>query len=36
MAVDEGGDLVEVFEDIVVRVSGGTTWEPLLKPEIRK
>jgi Fe-S-cluster-containing dehydrogenase component len=25
------GDLVEVFEDIVVRVAGGTTWEPFLR-----
>jgi Fe-S-cluster-containing dehydrogenase component len=36
MAVDEGADLVEVFEDVVVHVSGGTTWEPVLKPEIKK
>jgi len=26
-----GGDLTEVFEDIVVRVSGGSTWEPFLR-----
>jgi len=25
------GDLTEVFEDIVVRVSGGSTWEPFLR-----
>jgi len=25
------GDLVEVFEDIVVKVAGGTTWEPFLR-----
>lgn len=25
------GDLVEVFDDIVVRVSGGTTWQPFLR-----
>lgn len=25
------GDFVEVFEDIVVKVSGGSTWEPLLR-----
>jgi Fe-S-cluster-containing dehydrogenase component len=25
------GDLVEVFEDIVVKVSGGTLWEPFLR-----
>jgi len=24
-------DLVEVFDDIVVRVAGGTTWEPFLR-----
>jgi len=27
------GDLVEVFPDIVVRVAGGTTWEPFLRPK---
>jgi Fe-S-cluster-containing dehydrogenase component len=26
-----GGDLMEVFEDIVVRVSGGLLWEPFLR-----
>lgn len=26
-----GGDLVEVFKDIVVRVAGGSTWEPFLR-----
>ena len=25
------GDLVEVFDDIVVKVSGGSLWEPLLR-----
>jgi Fe-S-cluster-containing dehydrogenase component len=25
------GDMVEIFEDIVVRVTGGTTWEPFLR-----
>ena len=25
------GDLVEVFEDIVVKVTGGITWEPFLR-----
>ncbi len=25
------GDLVEVFEDIVVKVSGGVLWEPFLR-----
>ncbi|GAI37204.1 unnamed protein product [marine sediment metagenome] len=29
------GDLVEVFEDIVVKVSGGGLWEPFLR-EIKK
>ena len=27
------GDLVEVFEDIVVKVSGGSTWEPFVRKE---
>ena len=26
-------DLVEVFDDIVVRVSGGSLWEPFLREE---
>ncbi len=26
-----GGDLMEVFPDIVVKVSGGTRWEPFLR-----
>ena len=30
------GDLVEVFEDIVVRVSGGSTWEPFLREKTKK
>jgi Fe-S-cluster-containing dehydrogenase component len=25
------GNMVEIFEDIVVRVAGGTTWEPFLR-----
>lgn len=25
------GDLVEVFDDIVIRVTGGTTWQPFLR-----
>lgn len=25
------GDLVEVFDDIVIRVAGGTTWQPFLR-----
>ena len=29
--VDKEDDLVEVFEGIVVRVSGGSTWEPFLR-----
>ena len=29
-------DLVEVFEDIVVRVAGGSTWEPFLMEKERK
>lgn len=29
--VDPGGDLIEVFDDIVVRVAGGSTWEPFLR-----
>ena len=37
-SVDSGEDLVEVFEDIVVKVPGGSTWEPLLiqKEEVQK
>ncbi len=31
--VTEEDDLVEVFEDIVVRVSGGDLWEPFLREE---
>jgi len=31
--VEVGGDLVEVFEDIVVKVSGGVLWEPFLREE---
>ncbi|MFQ6036472.1 MAG: 4Fe-4S dicluster domain-containing protein [Sedimentisphaerales bacterium] len=33
--VSKEEDLVEVFEDIVVQVSGGSTWQPFLK-EIEK
>ncbi len=29
--VSVGGDLVEVFDDIVVKVSGGSRWEPFLR-----
>jgi Fe-S-cluster-containing dehydrogenase component len=28
---DKENDLVEIFEDIVVRVAGGSTWEPFLR-----
>jgi Fe-S-cluster-containing dehydrogenase component len=30
------GDLVEVFDGIVVKVSGGTLWEPFLGEKIKK
>ena len=30
------GDLVEVFEDIVVRVAGGVLWEPFLREKAKK
>ncbi|UCG48698.1 MAG: 4Fe-4S binding protein [Phycisphaerales bacterium] len=30
------GDLVEVFEGIIVRVNGGTTWEPFLRDKVSK
>lgn len=29
--VEAGGDLTEVFDDIVVKVSGGVRWEPFLR-----
>jgi Fe-S-cluster-containing dehydrogenase component len=29
--LNKQSDLVEVFEDIVVRVAGGSTWEPFLR-----
>jgi Fe-S-cluster-containing dehydrogenase component len=29
--IEKEGDLVEVFEDIVVRVHGGVLWEPFLR-----
>jgi len=29
-------DLTEVFEDIVVRVTGGSTWEPFLREKAEK
>lgn len=29
------GDLIEVFDDIVVRVAGGTRWEPFLKEKVK-
>ena len=31
-----GGDMTEVFDDIVVRVSGGETWEPFLREKAKK
>jgi Fe-S-cluster-containing dehydrogenase component len=31
--VKVGGDLVEVFEDVVVKVSGGSMWEPFVRKE---
>ena len=30
------GDLIEVFDDIVVKVSGGVTWEPFLIEKAKK
>ncbi|MBN1362361.1 MAG: 4Fe-4S dicluster domain-containing protein [Sedimentisphaerales bacterium] len=29
--VEPGGDLVEVFDGIVAKVAGGSTWEPFLR-----
>jgi Fe-S-cluster-containing dehydrogenase component len=29
--LDKEKDLIEVFDDIVVKVTGGTTWEPFLR-----
>ena len=31
--IKKEGDLVEVFEDIVVKVAGGQLWEPFLREE---
>ena len=31
--VEATGDLVEIFDGIVVKVAGGSTWEPFLKDE---
>ena len=31
-----GGDMVEVFEDIVVKVADGILWEPFLKEKSKK
>jgi len=31
--VEKGEDLIEVFQDIVVKVSGGVLWEPFLRQE---
>jgi Fe-S-cluster-containing dehydrogenase component len=30
------GDLTEVFDDIVVKVSGGSTWEPFLREKAKR
>jgi Fe-S-cluster-containing dehydrogenase component len=30
------GDLTEVFDDIVVKVSGGVKWEPFLREKVKK
>jgi len=30
---EPGDDLVEVFDGIVVKVAGGSTWEPFVKSE---
>jgi Fe-S-cluster-containing dehydrogenase component len=30
------GDLVEVFDDIVVKVSGGSLWKPFLREKVEK
>lgn len=29
--LDKESDVVEVFEDIVVKVTGDSTWEPFLR-----
>jgi len=34
--VNAGGDLIEVFDDIVVKVSGGVRWEPFLREKVKK
>ncbi|MFC1780716.1 4Fe-4S dicluster domain-containing protein [Planctomycetota bacterium] len=34
--VEVNRDLVEVFDDIVVKVSGGNTWEPFLREKANK
>jgi Fe-S-cluster-containing dehydrogenase component len=33
--VEPGGDLVEIFDDIVVKVAGGSTWEPFLEEKAK-
>ncbi|MBN2591193.1 MAG: 4Fe-4S dicluster domain-containing protein [Sedimentisphaerales bacterium] len=30
------GDLTEVFDNIVVKISGGVAWEPFLKEKVKK
>ena len=29
-------DMIEVFEDIVVKVAGGVLWEPFLREKTKK
>lgn len=32
---DEEPDMVELFENVLVRVPGGSTWQPLLREELK-
>ena len=34
--VQVGGDLVEVLDGVVVKVAGGTVWEPFLKAKVKR
>ena len=34
--ITAGGDLVEVFDDIVVKVTGGILWKPFLREKAQK
>ena len=34
--LEKEGDLVEVFEGIVVKVAGGSLWEPLLRDKAKR